>query len=141
MESDESSGFSFRNPFKSKNLPPNPPEETFRYTYRDFDPMAGVSIDFSKVKYLKSSRYDGPTRPPFVDPPRRSPKQEDIPRGPPRDKITATDHLWHLYRTNKQQFVELLLIMDGPSWPKYMLTPLGQSFRIDEDGFVWNLSG
>jgi len=58
-----------------------------------------------------------------------------------RDRIIATKKLWELYRTDRKKFVEALIEQDGPEWPKYMLTRLGQGFRVDEDGFVWNTSG
>lgn len=48
---------------------------------------------------------------------------------------------WRLYRTDRKAFVALLEEADGPEWPKYVTSGLGQFFRVDSDGFLWCTTG
>lgn len=136
--SDSPPKFSFRNPFRDSREVEIPP---FWNEDGSLNPMGGTSVDFSKVKYLARSRHDGPTRPPFVDPPPRYPSLNDERRRRPVDKINFGDQLWTLYRTDRVRFVQFLVMIDGPEWPKHMVTQLGQSYRIEDDGFMWPTSG
>jgi len=67
---------------------------------------------------------------------RINPKTEVV-----RDRIVAGKSLWDLYKQDRKKFVEFLIDMDGPSFPKRICTELGQFFRVDEDGFVWCTCG
>ena len=58
-----------------------------------------------------------------------------------RDRVECTKTFWKLYKTNRRGLVEFLIDIDGPEWPKYVHTKLGQSFRVNYDGFIWFSAG
>ena len=58
-----------------------------------------------------------------------------------RDRVECSKTFWNLYKTDRKKFVEYLIDIDGPEWPKYAYTKIGQSFRVDDDGFMWFSAG